>query len=143
MKVKGIVDQITTRYGTNDPIEIASQKQIHIFYEEFKNIWGYYNSSRRIEMIHINRNLDEPMRRFVIAHELGHRYLHPKVNVPFLRAHTLQSVDKLERQANQFAVELLMPDKLLIDGLSIYEAARISGIPKEVAHLKRKPRIRC
>ncbi|MCR8635776.1 ImmA/IrrE family metallo-endopeptidase [Paenibacillus radicis (ex Xue et al. 2023)] len=134
--IKNMVKQLVSLHGTNEPQRIASLMQIIVFYEEFKNVWGYFNTSRRIMMIHVNRNLDETLQRFVIAHELGHRVLHPKVNVPFLKSNTLQSIDRIEREANQFAVELLIPDNLLLEGISIYEAASICGVPEEIADLK-------
>jgi len=139
--IKQIVQRLVKRHGTNDPATITSQKGILILYEDFKNIWGYFNISKRIPMIHVNRNLDEHLQRFVIAHELGHRILHPKVNVPFLRANTFQSIDRVEREANEFAVELLIPDSLLHEhrhsGMTIREAAAIYGVPGDVAHLKK------
>jgi hypothetical protein len=67
--------------------------------------------------------------------------LHPTVNTPFLSKHTLFSIDKIEREANEFAVELLMPDEWVYENrntaMTIYEAAAVYGIPPEVAHLKK------
>ncbi|EJL43992.1 MULTISPECIES: ImmA/IrrE family metallo-endopeptidase [Brevibacillus] len=138
---KQIVQRLIKQHGTNDPTTIARKMGILILFEDFKNIWGYFNISKRIPMIHVNRNLDEHLQRFVIAHELGHRILHPKVNVPFLRANTFQSIDRIEREANEFAVELLMPDSLLYEhqhtGMTIREAAATYGVPTDVAHLKK------
>jgi len=139
MPIKSKVKQIATLHDTNDPLQLASRLDTLIFYEPFKNIWGYFNTSKRIKMIHVNSNLDSELQRFVIAHELGHRFLHPHINVPFLRANTLQSVEKIEREANQFAVELLISDQLLLDGATLYEAAKICGVPQEIAYLKRPP----
>ncbi|WP_400164839.1 ImmA/IrrE family metallo-endopeptidase [Brevibacillus sp. TJ4] len=139
--IKQIVQRLVKQHGTNEPAYIASQKGILILYEDFKNIWGYFNMSKRIPMIHVNRNLDEHLQRFVIAHELGHRILHPKINVPFLRANTFQSIDRIEREANEFAVELLMPDSILYEyqhtDFTIREVAAIYGVPEGVAHLKK------
>ncbi|WP_371916012.1 ImmA/IrrE family metallo-endopeptidase [Paenibacillus sp. P3E] len=50
---------------------------------------GYYNSSRRLQMIHINNTASQQDQRFTCAHELGHVILHPNVNTPFLRRLTL------------------------------------------------------
>lgn len=76
------------------------------------------------------------MQRFVCAHELGHIILHPHVNTPFMKAHTLFSVDRLEKEANEFAVELLMPDEVVRKHESVFKAAKVCGIPSEVAILK-------
>ncbi|MBG9567538.1 ImmA/IrrE family metallo-endopeptidase [Brevibacillus agri] len=138
---KQIVQRLIKQHGTNDPTTIARKMGILILFEDFKNIWGYFNMSKRVPMIHVNRNLDEHLQRFVIAHELGHRIRHPKVNVPFLRANTFLSVDRIEREANEFAVELLMPDDLLYEHrhtrMTIAEAAATYGVPVDVAHLKK------
>lgn len=137
MKIKKQVERLILKYGTNDPIKIAQSMGIIIEYRNLIGMLGFFQMYLRIPFIHVHQDLCETMIRFVIAHELGHRVLHPKQNVPFLTKYTLQSVDKIEREANQFAVELLVPDKLLLEGASIYEAAAICGVPEEVAHLKR------
>lgn len=76
------------------------------------------------------------MQRFVCAHELGHAVLHPGLNTPFMKANTLLSTDRIEREANTFAVELLMPDELIQEYQTIYEAAVACGVPAEIASLK-------
>jgi len=101
---------LLNKYGTNDPFEIVKQKNILLFFEELGDIWGYYNKYVRIPMIHINNELTEFDSRFTCAHELGHFILHPEVNTPFLKKQTLFSVDRIEREANNFAVHLLIGD---------------------------------
>lgn len=139
--IKDMANNVALKYKTREPTEIARRKGIVVMYEPFKTIYGYYNASNRIEMIHVNQNLGDDMRRFVIAHELGHRMLHPHINVPFLRANTLQSIEKIEWQANKFAVELLIPDELLADGMTIYDAAAACGVPGHLAEIKIPPKI--
>lgn len=128
------------KYKTNDPFEIADHKGIEIFYEPLGSIYGYYNYYKRIKMIHINNNLDEKLQRFTCAHELGHAILHHDTNTTFLKSKTLFSTSKIEREANTFAVELLMPDSCLYElqdtNLTIYEAAEMYGVPQEVCELK-------
>jgi Zn-dependent peptidase ImmA (M78 family) len=68
-------------------------------------------------------------------------YLHPKVNTPFLRANTLFSVDKIEIEANTFAVELLLSDEVISQyqntDMTIYNVAEMYSVPKELVHLKK------
>lgn len=138
---KKLAQRLIGQHGTNDPFRLIDQIGITILLEDFGlNTWGYYTNVCRIPIIHINRLIEHFQQRFAAAHELAHHYLHKGVSTPFLRANTLQSVDKVERQANQFAVELLIPDQLLLEGQSIYEAAAICGVPEEVAHLKKLPK---
>ena len=86
----------------------------------------------------MNSSLTAPESYFVCSHELGHALQHPRTNTPFLREKTLFSVDKIEVEANRFAVELLMTDDLLreYNYLSIYDVAKIANVPHEVVHLK-------
>lgn len=139
--IKEIVKELIKKHGTNDPFEIAAQKNVLVLFEKLGDILGYYNSYKRIQMIHINQDSDESEQRFTCGHELGHLILHPKVNTPFLRKNTLFSIDRIEREANQFAVELLMPDDLLNEHrhtrMTVTEAAATYGVPTDVAHLKK------
>lgn len=138
--IKYTVSRLTSIHKTNDPFEIASLWSILVLREDLGKVYGYYNTFKRIRMIHVNQLLEGNFKRFVVAHELGHGILHPKTNTLFIKQHTLFSVEKIEREANQFAVELLLPDDLLLNGYTLHEAATISGVPKEVVHLKKLPK---
>lgn len=137
---KETANKLMNKYKTNDPFYIAKCKGIQIIFEPLGNIYGYYNYYKRIKMIHINERLNETLQRFTCAHELGHALLHHDINTSFLKANTLFSTNKIEREANTFAVELLMPDEYLYEfkntDLTIYDAAEMYGIPKEVCRLK-------
>ncbi|MBY9077157.1 ImmA/IrrE family metallo-endopeptidase [Paenibacillus sp. HN-1] len=104
-----IVDLLIKAHGTNDPTRIADEHSIRVLYEDLgKNTWGYYSCIKRIPIIHVNSSLPDFFRPFTVAHELGHHFLHRGVNTPFLRGNTLLSVDKIEREANRFAMALLV-----------------------------------
>lgn len=139
-KIKQVVEKMIRKHGTNNPFEIASQKGIVLMFESLGKIYGYHHTFHRIQIIHINDELNEPMKRFVCAHELGHAVLHPELSTSFLRKNTLFCMDKIEREANEFAVELLLSDEVLYTyqgtDATIYEAAAAYGIPREVVHLK-------
>lgn len=111
-----------------------------ILFERLKDTLGYFNTYKRIKIIHINQELNESEQQFVCAHELGHSILHPEVNTPFLRKNTLFSISKIEREANEFAVELLLPDTLLYEhqDVSLSHLAANSGVPLELLHLKNR-----
>lgn len=139
--IKGIVAKLIKKYQTNDPFEIARAKNIYLFFQDLVNTYGYYHTYKRVQMIHINSRLDEQMQRFVCAHELGHAVLHPKANTPFLRRNTFFSIDKIEVEANTFAVELLMLDENICEykhtNLSIEKIGELCGVPKELIYLKK------
>jgi Zn-dependent peptidase ImmA (M78 family) len=139
--IKKIVRQIIKKHKSNDPFQIAKEKNIIVLFEELGSTLGFYSSYKRIQFIHINNQLNEMEQRFVCAHELGHAVLHPKSNTPFLRANTLFSVEKLEVEANTFAVELLLTDEVVAQyqntDLTIYDVAEIYSIPKQLVYLKK------
>ncbi|EHQ92189.1 ImmA/IrrE family metallo-endopeptidase [Desulfosporosinus youngiae] len=141
MDIKEKVDKLTRRYHTNEPFEIAERKNIPIIIEPLGDIWGYCHSYKRMQIIHLNSELDYIDQRFSCAHELAHIILHPRINTGFLRMHTFFSVERIEREANCFAVELLIPDSMIRSyehiSRSIYEMASICGVPEELADLKK------
>ncbi len=129
------------RHKTNNPFEIAEEKGITLLYEPLGKTLGYYSCYKRIQFIHINNTLNERTQKFVCAHELGHALLHRDSNTSFLKANTFYSIDRIEVEANTFAVELLLTDESVYkykdSNLSIKEVASIYGVPHEVAHLKK------
>ncbi|WP_339171530.1 ImmA/IrrE family metallo-endopeptidase [Anoxybacillus sp. FSL W8-1294] len=140
-QIKQIVEKLVKKHGTNNPFEIASQKGIVLLFEQLGGIYGYHHSFKRINIIHINSELNESMQRFVCAHELGHAVLHPELSTSFLQKNTLFCMDKVEREANEFAVELLLSDDVLYTyrgtDATIYEAAATYGVPSKLIHLKK------
>ncbi len=135
MDIKRITLKLMRKYDTNDPFKLAAQLNIVVQHVRLGNTWGYYVCYRRLKAIHINCDLPEALQRYTCAHELGHSVLVP---TPFLKRHTLFSVEKIERQANTFAVELLMPDSLLkeYEGFPVKDIAYMAGIPEGMEMLK-------
>jgi Zn-dependent peptidase ImmA (M78 family) len=130
------VNRLTEKYKTNCPFEISGLKNIHVVYWNLhQEIWGFYKYERRNRFIFINSNLSHDKKRFVCGHELGHALLHTKLNTPFLRRNTLYSIDKIEREANEFAVNLLLYNKNLQDYQTKFDVLRENGIPYEMERL--------
>ena len=77
----------------------------------------------------INSALPEPWKRFVLAHEIGHLQLSTKgAGYFFLSEHTLM-LPFVEREANQFAVELLVGDEQPYWGETAGQFAARVGVP--------------
>ena len=92
---------------------------------------------KRNKCIWINENLEGNERLFVMAHELGHAILHPRENCYFIKHKTLFLNSRKEQEANKFAIDLLIPDDILIEYFSIstiyYRAScASSGLSKRV-----------
>lgn len=143
MWIKKIVQDLIDKHQTNDITVITQQMNVQIIeYDLDEEIHGFYRYVRRNKYIFINSNLAEHKKEFVRVHELGHVILHPDVNTPFMRSNTYFSIDKIEHQANRFAVELLIPDELakkyILEQMTIYEIAALHHIPVELVELKFK-----
>lgn len=135
-----MISRLIKKYKTNDPFELADMLNISIFYEELGTINGYYNKPLRMKQIHINDDLSENMKKFTCAHELGHALLHPDVSTPFLRSQTLLSVNKMEIEANTFAVKLLIPDDIIRENrdLTTQQLSRLLGYEQALIELRLK-----
>lgn len=138
--IKNKVEELIKKYKTNDPFEIAAAKHIRVYKEPLGSINGYYNKYVREKMIHINCDLTGYKNFFTCAHELGHAIFHPDANTPFLRDNTLFSINRLEIQANTFAVFMTIPEDILMpyNGLTLKQISCAEGIPVEALKLRFK-----
>ncbi|MFA9376270.1 MAG: ImmA/IrrE family metallo-endopeptidase [Lachnotalea sp.] len=125
--IRGIVNNIKSKYKTSSPYDLVSAMDIQICRCELGQIHGYYYRVFRIKQIFLNCNLSKTEEKLVLSHELGHSVLHPNANTPFLRADTYLSVDKMEIEANKFAIELLISDSDLLE-YSDYSLDKLSAI---------------
>lgn len=139
MDVKKIAVRTAAHYHTWNPYEIARARGVQIIYAPLKSVLGYYTKYKRVQCIILNDNISHPLQRFVCAHELCHSICHANLNTQWLRKNTLVSTDRIEREANTFAVELLLPDDILREypGCPIECLGQSVGIPRHLVTLKR------
>lgn len=137
MWIKEKINQLKQKYDTDCPYQLANHLKIHVLQHNLNHeINGYYKYDRRNQYIVINSNLEKHTQNIVCAHELGHAVLHPKINTPFMRNNTLLSVNKIEREANRFAAELLIPDESFNEYETIQSIASLHNVPLELVELK-------
>lgn len=140
--IKKEVNKLIEKYNTNNPYEIARYENIIVTFEPLGTINGYYNKYVRQNFIHINSELNDCSKCLTCCHELGHIILHPNINTPFLRECTFFSTNKLEYQANIFAVELFVSDtdikKYCCLGYSISQISKELGICEPLIEYKIK-----
>jgi len=141
MDIRKKVQQLIRRHGTNDPERLARTMGINVIYIDLGgSVYGTYLKYKRVKTILIDaERTPEHLRRFVLAHELGHAVCTPDANTSWISAYTLAlNTDRIEREANTFAVELLLPDSFIREneGCSIYQLARLRGVPEGLVELK-------
>lgn len=143
MDEHNIVQGLFKQYKTHSPYELISRMGIILRREELGSILGYYYKAYRIKHIVLNSNLEymSPREKYVLSHELGHSVMHPNANTPFLRANTYLSVDRMEIQANKFAMEVLISDAdiqeyAIEQQYTIDMLSRMWGYEKELIELR-------
>lgn len=100
----------------------------------------YKNGDQHI--ITINSIHPDARQRFTIAHELGHYFLGHHGNLFIDKGHLYRDARssagtiEMEKEANKFAAELLMPEELLIGLINIQRLEDISDIEEIAEELK-------
>ncbi len=135
-----------------DVYEIARNYDIDVnearFPEAYKHISGFITPKDNRATMYVNETDAEPRRKFTVAHELGHWLLHkneilsdPSKSVLYRIALGKLNDDPMEREANAFAAELLVPMeffKKMEKGRSQDELAKTFGVSAEVIGYRKK-----
>lgn len=140
MKIKKTVDKLVKTCNSRDVYDICSHLDIEIIKHDLNNIKGYYTSLEGQKAIILNNSLPYQEEEIVIAHELGHINLHSSSNICFLTNYTYSNTNKLENQANKFAIELLVEDSDLAElkemNFNLEQMARYLEVPLELLEFK-------
>lgn len=104
-----------------DPIDIAKKLNIKVFNRNFNSfsndtVSGAIKKENNNINIYVNEEDTLERKRFTIAHELGHYFLHLRCNPnkEFVDMHRRTGYNTQlpeEKEANQFAAAILMPEK--------------------------------
>lgn len=128
MNINSKIEALFYEFKTSNVKEIADHLDVSIQHQDFK---AKTLDSRLMIVdskgyIFVRNDLDCAYENFLIAHELGHYVLHYDENISF---NFLRRVYKtrLEREANEFAIRLLMYEELH----NIKEIENIEFIVKE------------
>ena len=129
MNIRKKVQQLIRRHGTDDPERLARAMGINVIYTDLGGaVYGTYIKYKRTKTILIDADrTPEQLRPFVLAHELGHALCTPDANTSWLSAYTMPlNADRVERQANEFAVRLLLNDEYVAEHgeYGLYRLAR-------------------
>lgn len=138
--IKSKVKRLIRLYKTNNPFEMVKGMNVILVYYPLDGVRGFYQYFQRNNIIYLDEKLSPHEQAFVLAHEMGHMFLHKKSNAIFMDTRTQFNTSKYEIEANRFAMELLLPDNILI-GYQEYtteQIARITGYGEELIRLRLK-----
>lgn len=116
-----IINDFNIKYPF-DIYKFCQQLDIKIIEDDY-SVDAYLFCENGTKAIAINRNITNVNRRkFIIAHELGHYFIHGReitfaclnINETFNR---YRKIEETEREANEFASEILLPKKEIIKNL--------------------------
>lgn len=138
MCIKRRVSQLVRKYQTRDPFEMIKGLNVILVHYPLEGVRGFYQYFQRNNIIYLDERLSEAEQRFVLAHELGHMFLHKKANAIFMDTRTQCNTDKFELEANLFAMELLLPDSFLDEyrDFTIDQISRMTGYHKRLIELR-------
>lgn len=105
-RAKDVMD----KYQTSCPYTICYMEGISVVEYDMLKLSGFLCRSKHGDdaSIIINKNLSLVQKIFVLSHELGHYFCHSLyVDREFLEKPTHYELEKIERQANEFAFTLL------------------------------------
>jgi Zn-dependent peptidase ImmA (M78 family) len=140
MDIKEKVLLLMKKYKTNNPFEIAEILHAIIIQTNLIGVRGFYQYYKRNDIIYIDNKLNDHDKRTVCAHDLGHMLLHRKMNTVFLDSRTLFVTSKFEKEANFFAVNLLVSDSDLEEYkfCTIEQLSKIFGVDEDIMQLRLK-----
>jgi Zn-dependent peptidase ImmA (M78 family) len=124
IKIKAFIDALLERHQIESyPVDLDKWIEIagaQIKVADFgKDLSGFAYQKKGVKIIGVSNSEPEERKRFTIAHELGHMFLHKGTAVNYDEAsmmlrpstHVGAGLDLREIEANSFAAELLMPEE--------------------------------
>ena len=113
VNIPRIVKNLVKKYETRNPFKLCLYLGIIVLYKDLGETKGYFEKILGKKVIVLNEKLDEFSMRVVLAHELGHALLHSSKYVQFMQSYSLlPKTSLLENEANKFAAELLIDEKI-------------------------------
>ncbi len=139
MDIKKRAERLIRKCNTDNPFAAADFLGIKVTFDSLGGPWGYYLKYCRQQTIVIDCDTPQELHGFICAHELGHARITPDENTVRLKAFTGNpfTANKTERRANAFAVCFLLNETFLREhaGISIYDLAKIRGVPPDYIKL--------
>lgn len=140
MDIKKKADSLARKYQSRNPFEIIRGLNVILVFAPLVETRGFYQYFQRNNIIYIDENLSPHEQTLVCAHELGHMFLHKKTNALFMDTRTHFNTRRFEKEANAFAMYLLVDDEQLLEfhEYGIEQIANVLGYQKELIELRLK-----
>lgn len=140
------VRRVRKKYDETDPERLAKAMGVLLLYEPMgvssDACKGFYFRQSRTQVITVNSDLADELRRIILTHELGHAVLHGR-SAGTRAFHDFTLFDETsvyEYEANIFAADFLMDDEkvlaLLNGDISFFGAAADLCVPPELLDFK-------
>ena len=135
-----VAERVVRECDSRNPVKIAKMNKILIKTVDFAEQSGAYLEMMRQPVIYVAKRLDPVMKSIVIAHELGHHFLHKKEAAADWGFREFKIFDmtlnNMEYEANLFAAELLLPDDEIKEYIYRgYDVAKIASLMKSDINL--------
>ena len=138
-------DKVVRESESRNPTKIARLNGILIrTVDDWEEQSGAYIEMMRQPIIYVAGRLDSVKKAIVIAHELGHHFLHRKVATQLggFREFKIfdMALNDMEYEANRFAAQLLLPDdevkEYIYQGFNVSQIARAMNSDINLVALK-------
>jgi Zn-dependent peptidase ImmA (M78 family) len=138
-------DKVVRESDSHNPTKIARLNGILIrTVDDWEEQSGAYIEMMRQPIIYVAGRLDSVKKAIVIAHELGHHFLHRKVATQLggFREFKIfdMALNRMEYEANIFAAQLILPDDEVKDyiyqGYDVAQIARAMNSDINLVSLK-------
>ena len=127
MDIKKKADFLARKFQTRNPFEIIQGLNVILVFAPLVDTRAFYQYFQRNNIIYIDESLSKHEKAFECAHEMGHMFLHKKANAIFMDTRTNFNSNKLEIEADTFAMDLLVGDDILAE-YSSYNIEQISHL---------------
>ncbi|WP_312694068.1 ImmA/IrrE family metallo-endopeptidase [Caproiciproducens sp.] len=135
MNEMALVDKLIKKYKTNNPFELCDALDYIVLQVPLTGVRGFYQYYKSNNLVYINLDLPDQVKKFVCAHEIGHALMHRNTNTIYLDTRTFLKTSVYERQANQFAINLLYPHDADFDeyrDCTISQTAKCLNVSEEL-----------
>ena len=111
----GIEDYPGDFFSRLEKVDYTKEYRLLLFKEDIDKLSGFIGYGvDDLAVICINYKRTYGHQNFTLAHELGHLFLHKGVSISDDDHALCYSGDKVEKEANEFASELLYPEEFLV-----------------------------